>query len=735
MANLEVVMTAIKNEEHSIMRLERLPKALVDYSKVHHVGGGPYKGILINKQASDLEEVMGEEARLEFLAYLSEQDGHSDQIQDYWILKFWFQGNADGLTRKKTFTDYFQELMSPRNFPKNYIGFVKRALVLLKKYEQIRRVDFVVQKSEEADVDEELPPIKSFVTVYTPDSYTYQLVPEVQVSSKEFLAFKLKAGGDAHIALSAVYGDLERKTHEIVIGAEGNTKSMIREGSMGLVRTEALTYNVLHSNEFRFFWVSWAGGNIEVGRGAKYGQGRFLHWRVPEYKRFNVNCLAVSTGRASRGQWEFAELLDANFDLGKESKAARKEKAKMSLLWLAKRQRLIQVLEDAYPNSVNVSQLLQNCKIKQTDTIAAVVMLKDLEKRGLIKEMDKGVWMRVPRLTQDQSEQIEMVERMPILDRRDQPQVAIITAFYCEKLAVDAMIEDKKTYVRYKSEGESQVYTLGRIGRVNVVSTKLSRIGSGQNAMISAENTTTRLLGTFSHVEHVLLVGVGGAVPHFSDFSQHVRLGDVVVSSPANDTQALYIQCTKVETMAEVSGYSYITRSFQCIDQTLQRAVQKLRQRCEAGNGENTFIAYIEEAKERLHSEESSFARPSIKSDKLFLTKPDGQKIQMEHPKPFGKEARLFREGQPYIRYGTVGAGRLVSRNDHMRREFAEMNGIKAYDAEYDAVLQSLEGNRNDSFLLIRGMADYVDGSNKDWQPYAALVAAAYMKALICNLR
>lgn len=243
------------------------------------------------------------------------------------------------------------------------------------------------------------------------------------------------------------------------------------------------------------------------------------------------------------------------------------------------------------------------------------------------------------------------------------------------------------------------------------------------------------LVGTFSHVEHVLLVGVGGAVPHFSDFSQHVRLGDVVVSSPADDTQALYIQCTKVETMPEVSGYSYITRSFQCTDQTLQRAVQKLKHRCEAGNGENTFIAYIEEAKERLHSEESSFARPSIKSDKLFLTKPDGQKIQMEHPKPVGKAARLFREGQPNIRHGTIGAGRLVSRNDHMRREFAEMNGIKAYDAEYDAVLQSLEGNRNDSVLLVRGMADYVDGSNKDWQPYAALVAAAYMKALICNLR
>lgn len=50
-----------------------------------------------------------------------------------------------------------------------------------------------------------------------------------------------------------------------------------------------------------------------------------------------------------------------------------------------------------------------------------------------------------------------MVERMPMLDRRDQPEVAIITAFYCEKLAVDAMIEDKKTYVRYKSEGTISV--------------------------------------------------------------------------------------------------------------------------------------------------------------------------------------------------------------------------------------------------------------------------------------
>ena len=133
--------------------------------------------------------------------------------------------------------------------------------------------------------------------------------------------------------------------------------------------------------------------------------------------------------------------------------------------------------------------------------------------------------------------------------------MAIVTSLFCEKVAVDAMIEEKTTYVKYKTEGEvhflcfklylcslgntntlharygnvsialytlhifpfkdgqsveskdtflltffdtgeSQVYTLGRIGRFKVVSTKLSRKSSSeQEARICDENTITRLLG------------------------------------------------------------------------------------------------------------------------------------------------------------------------------------------------------------------------------------------------
>lgn len=42
---------------------------------------------------------------------------------------------------------------------------------------------------------------------------------------------------------------------------------------------------------------------------------------------------------------------------------------------------------------------------------------------------------------------------MPTMASSKQPTIAIITAQYCEKLAVDAMIENKETYVRYTTVG------------------------------------------------------------------------------------------------------------------------------------------------------------------------------------------------------------------------------------------------------------------------------------------
>jgi hypothetical protein len=42
----------------------------------------------------------------------------------------------------------------------------------------------------------------------------------------------------------------------------------------------------------------------------------------------------------------------------------------------------------------------------------------------------------------------------------------------------------------------------------------------------------------------VLLVGVGGGVPHYTDYGRHVRLGDVVLAAPpVGGKSFIYQQC------------------------------------------------------------------------------------------------------------------------------------------------------------------------------------------------
>lgn len=100
---------------------------------------------------------------------------------------------------------------------------------------------------------------------------------------------------------------------------------------------------------------------------------------------------------------------------------------------------------------------------------------------------------------------------------------------------VSKFMSTKKTLVltTMNSLGESNVYTLGNIGAHRIVCTKLPSVGHTREAMTAAGNTTTRLLGTFQKVDYVFLVGVAGGVPHYTDYSKHVRLGDVVISHPA----------------------------------------------------------------------------------------------------------------------------------------------------------------------------------------------------------
>ena len=240
--------------------------------------------------------------------------------------------------------------------------------------------------------------------------------------------------------------------------------------------------------------------------------------------------------------------------------------------------------------------------------------------------------------------------------------------------------------------------------------------------------------GTFSKVEHVLLVGVAGGVPHYTDFSKHVHIGDIVVSISADKNSPLCIHCQKIEKSQKGERYAYTTRSFESTNRILQNICNSLKAIVEVDwLRPRPWDVYLEQGREHLLGQEFNFQRPP-EENKLMVQKKDGTAQLVDAPKPTGRSARGYKETNPTVRYGVIGSGKLVSRSHNVRHDFAGINNIKAFDMNLEAVLESLEGNRNESFLVIRGICDYVDGSKREWQPYAALAAAGYMKSLLMAL-
>ncbi|XP_075971677.1 uncharacterized protein LOC142973635 isoform X2 [Anticarsia gemmatalis] len=382
-------------------------------------------------------------------------------------------------------------------------------------------------------------------------------------------------------------------------------------------------------------------------------------------------------------------------------------------------QRVLDMIENAYPNPLTVDDFVTAGRWSKAEVKDA---LEALEEKGLTRAMSEGLYVR------QHSVDTQVVKQMPTLHSSRQPSIAVITALYCEKQAVDAMMDNQETYVRYTTVGESNVYTLGTIGNHRVVTTKLPSVGRTREAMTAAGNTTTRLLGIFQKVEYVFLVGVGGGVPHYTDYERHVRLGDVVVSTPAPDLpdKYVYIFCEKADRNAK-GGWDYEVKPYKPADFLLQDIALRL------SKSTAVWDAYVNEGLERLRGVPGRWEPPEGATDRLCVEIGEGAFIEVSHPAPQGDQVDRGRGVRVHL--APVAGGRAVSAAGEARAAFAAHARALAYDCELDAVLDSVIGNRKDCFISIRGISDYRDGTRgKQWQPHAALAAAAVMKGIIAAM-
>lgn len=504
-------------------------------------------------------------------------------------------------------------------------------------------------------------------------------------------------------------------------------------------------------------------------------------------------------------------------------------------------QKVLDIIESSYPNPISITEI---CSTTQTDEAIVRQLVEELAVREKINSTDDG--QHYTRTTKPIDTKVNMVKQMPKVIKSQQPVIAIITAQYCEKLAVDSMISDKETFVRYRvsngpesgqmESSSNYVYTLGNIGDHRVVSTKLTSVGHSRGALIAAGNATTRLLGTFPEIEYVFMVGCGGGVANFTNFASHVRLGDIVVSHlpgeaiqnlSLNDTNLsqhnpigttvkgsstdfVYVHCRpkqqdKVKPTGGDRAGASIPVSYS-VHKNLKRAVggvtvttngsldrahngsnddstnddtknsstelkpsggddkqatlnpltfdechfrlwrpvnlelQKLAQRLWSQGLENPthriWNYYIDEGIETLRHQDIEATRPTDDTDKLYMSIGMNDTIEVNHPEAADDEIDLRREGRPMCHFGPIGSGRPALASEPLKQQMISEFNLRAFDSEFDPVVESIYGNRKERYIMIRGISDYRDGrKKKEWQQYSALVAAAFMKSIIVNLK
>jgi nucleoside phosphorylase len=300
-----------------------------------------------------------------------------------------------------------------------------------------------------------------------------------------------------------------------------------------------------------------------------------------------------------------------------------------------------------------------------------------------------------------------------VLIRReqDEAETAIITALPEEYIAMESLLEYPQQCTM-PGQGASHRYTLGSIpltqgGKHRVVLALLPGTG-----IAPAATSASRLLEQFSRVRQLIVVGIAGGVPNPAAPSEHVRLGDIVVSDQYG-----------------VISYDLVKRSRQEVvyrplpqppSAHLLLAARYLQ--AEALKGQFPWLSSIAQSLKLLRR-----TRPARVTDVLFDT--DEPDRVITHPRDPHRKA-----GQPRVFFGPIASASTLLRDAALRDELRDRFGVKAIEMEAAGVA-SASWDAGREYFVVRGICDYCDERKNDlWQMYAAVGAAAYTCALLASI-
>jgi len=327
--------------------------------------------------------------------------------------------------------------------------------------------------------------------------------------------------------------------------------------------------------------------------------------------------------------------------------------------------------------------------------------------------------------------------------------VGWVCALPKEQTAATAMLDEIHPDLP-KLPNDHNTYTLGSIGNHNIVITCLPK---GKVGTHPAATAATRMINTFPSIKFGLMVGIGGGIP------PKVRLGDVVVSVPVDQYPGV-VQWDFGKT--EKDGKFKRSGALNNPPGALLTAVAKLETQHEM-NG-SKIPQYLDDLKKNWPKLVPKYTRSDSLKDPLFA--PDdsrrirngwqvissmlwktilslpryllgwwalasmdrGAKQMTSTTVSTAVDGEQSRPGDIRVHCGLIASGNRVIKDANFRDSLNESLGGNVLCVEMEAA-----GLMNDfPCIVIRGICDYADSQkNKDWQEYAAAIAASCAKELL----
>ncbi|KAI5239320.1 hypothetical protein E4T43_06824 [Aureobasidium subglaciale] len=292
--------------------------------------------------------------------------------------------------------------------------------------------------------------------------------------------------------------------------------------------------------------------------------------------------------------------------------------------------------------------------------------------------------------------------------------VGWICALSNEYVAARQFLDEEHRRPTQLNVNNHTAYTLGEIEGHNVV---IATLPLDVYGTISAATVTTDMLNSFPNIKFGLMVGIGGGAP---TAKHDIRLGDVVVSSPAGHTSNRVFEQTGLLNQPPGIVLSAIS--------TLQGIFKS------EGHNIDGQIKDILEKKPQLMAE---FGRPTMDTDLLYRSdfvhpgssEDDCQKICGRRPSDLVQREPRGSFESLTIHYGVIASADILMKDAIIRDKLASEKSILCFEMEAAGLMN------NFPCLVVRGICDYSDShKNKRWQGYAAMTAAAYAKEVLAIL-